>query len=118
MSLGPTELIIILIIVLLLFGTTRLPKLARSLGEASKEFKKGVNEREQQEQAAQAAPAAAPTVPAAPAAPAAPAPAAPAPAVPVGSPDEQVTMSRAELDALLAERDRQAGKDVPPPAQG
>ena len=44
MNLGPTELIIILVIVLLLFGSTKLPKLARSLGQASKEFKQGVNE--------------------------------------------------------------------------
>jgi sec-independent protein translocase protein TatA len=44
MSLGPTELLIILAIVFLLFGATRLPKLARSLGQASKEFKDGVAE--------------------------------------------------------------------------
>jgi sec-independent protein translocase protein TatA len=44
MNLGPTELIIILVIVLVLFGSTRLPKLARSMGQASKEFKKGINE--------------------------------------------------------------------------
>jgi sec-independent protein translocase protein TatA len=44
MNLGPTELIIILVIVLLLFGSTKLPKLARSLGQASKEFKEGVQE--------------------------------------------------------------------------
>jgi sec-independent protein translocase protein TatA len=44
MNLGPTELIIILAIVLLLFGSTRLPKLARSLGQATKEFKQGVDE--------------------------------------------------------------------------
>jgi sec-independent protein translocase protein TatA len=44
MNLGPTELIIILVIVLVLFGSTRLPKLARSLGAASKEFKEGVAE--------------------------------------------------------------------------
>jgi sec-independent protein translocase protein TatA len=44
MNLGPTELIIILAIVLLLFGSTRLPKLARSLGQASKEFKQGSDE--------------------------------------------------------------------------
>ena len=43
MSFGPTELIIVLLIVLLLFGGAKLPKLARSLGEASKEFKKGVD---------------------------------------------------------------------------
>jgi sec-independent protein translocase protein TatA len=43
MNIGPTELIIVLAIVLLLFGSTRLPKLARSLGQASKEFKKGVD---------------------------------------------------------------------------
>lgn len=44
MNLGPTELIIILLIVVLLFGAARLPKLARSLGQASKEFKAGVAE--------------------------------------------------------------------------
>lgn len=44
MNLGPTELIIILVIVMLLFGATRLPKLARSLGQASKEFKEGIRE--------------------------------------------------------------------------
>ena len=44
MNLGPTELIIVLIIVMLLFGAARLPKLARSLGESSKEFRKGMSE--------------------------------------------------------------------------
>ena len=44
MNLGAPELIIILVVVLLLFGSTRLPKLARSLGQASKEFKQGVVE--------------------------------------------------------------------------
>ncbi len=44
MNIGPTELLIVLAIVLLLFGSTKLPKLARSLGEAQKEFKKGVDE--------------------------------------------------------------------------
>jgi len=41
MNLGPTELLIVLAIVLLLFGSAKLPKLARSLGQASKEFKQG-----------------------------------------------------------------------------
>lgn len=44
MNIGPTELIIVLAIVLLLFGSTKLPKLARSLGQASNEFKKGIDE--------------------------------------------------------------------------
>jgi sec-independent protein translocase protein TatA len=42
--LGTPELIIILVVVLLVFGSTRLPKLARSMGQASKEFKKGLQE--------------------------------------------------------------------------
>ena len=41
MGLGPPELIIVLVIVLVLFGGSKLPKLAKSLGEAQREFKKG-----------------------------------------------------------------------------
>ncbi len=37
---GP-ELIIVLVIVLLLFGGSQLPKLARSLGQAKREFERG-----------------------------------------------------------------------------
>lgn len=44
MSLGPTELIIVLVIFMMLFGAARLPKVARSLGESAKEFRKGVEE--------------------------------------------------------------------------
>ena len=40
---GP-ELIIVLVIVLLVFGGSQVPKLARSLGQAQKEFKSGLNE--------------------------------------------------------------------------
>lgn len=43
-TIGAPELIIILVIVVLLFGSSKLPKLARSLGQASKEFKKGIEE--------------------------------------------------------------------------
>jgi sec-independent protein translocase protein TatA len=46
MNIGATELLIVLAVVLLLFGSTRLPKLARSMGQASREFKHGVNEPE------------------------------------------------------------------------
>jgi sec-independent protein translocase protein TatA len=44
MDVGPAELLIILAIVLLLFGSAKLPKLARSLGQAQKEFKQGLAE--------------------------------------------------------------------------
>lgn len=86
-SIGAPELIILLLVVLLLFGSTRLPKLARSMGEASREFKKGVTEREQMDAADQPA---------------------------IKGADEKVTMSKAELEALLAEREAQARKDAPP----
>jgi sec-independent protein translocase protein TatA len=43
-NLGAPELLIVLVIVLLLFGGAKLPKLARSLGQAQKEFKDGVDE--------------------------------------------------------------------------
>ncbi len=42
-SIGMPELLIVLVVVLILFGS-RLPKVARSLGQASKEFKQGVAE--------------------------------------------------------------------------
>ncbi|MCX8031555.1 MAG: twin-arginine translocase TatA/TatE family subunit [Thermodesulfovibrionales bacterium] len=42
--LGATELIIILIIILVLFGAKRLPELASSLGKAIKNFKKSTTE--------------------------------------------------------------------------
>lgn len=41
---GTTELIVILVVVLVLFGATAIPRLARSLGRAKKEFEKGLKE--------------------------------------------------------------------------
>ena len=43
-NLGGPELLIILAIVLLLFGATRLPKLGKGLGQSIRGFKKGLNE--------------------------------------------------------------------------
>lgn len=82
-NVGAFELIIVLVVVLLLFGSTRLPKLAKSLGEAQKEFKKGVADAD-----------------------------GPAPAKPAA--DDRVTLTKAELDAMLAEREAQARRDSPP----
>jgi sec-independent protein translocase protein TatA len=87
-NVGPTELIIVLVIVLLLFGSTRLPKLARSIGQASKEFKEGVKEGGRDDPDA----------------------------LPRSTQDENVTMTRAELDRLLAEREAAARRDNPPSA--
>jgi len=39
MGLGPTELIVILVILLLLFGGSKLPSLAKGLGQSIREFK-------------------------------------------------------------------------------
>lgn len=86
-NIGPLELIIVLVVVLLLFGSTKLPKLARSIGEASQEFKKGVSEGGKDD------PKASDKRP---------------------KPTDKVTMTQAELDALLSERETQARKETPP----
>ncbi len=44
MSLGFTEIILIVVIVLLIFGAKRIPELAKALGRASYEFKKAKSE--------------------------------------------------------------------------
>ncbi|HQV57607.1 MAG TPA: twin-arginine translocase TatA/TatE family subunit [Ilumatobacteraceae bacterium] len=56
-DLGGPELIIILVLVLVLFGGSQLPKLAKNLGQAQKEFKDGLSagEREAAENAAKRA---------------------------------------------------------------
>jgi len=43
-NLGGPELLIILVVVLLLFGSAKLPNLARSIGASAKEFQRGVDE--------------------------------------------------------------------------
>jgi TatA/E family protein of Tat protein translocase len=45
-NIGPTELIVVLVIILILFGGKKLPDLARSLGRSLGEFKKGKDEGE------------------------------------------------------------------------
>ena len=41
---GPPEIGLILVIVLVLFGGSQLPKLAKNLGKAQKEFKDGLSD--------------------------------------------------------------------------
>ena len=47
-GLGTTELVVILIILLVLFGGAKLPGLAKGLGQSIKEFKKATNEEEKE----------------------------------------------------------------------
>jgi sec-independent protein translocase protein TatA len=52
MDVGPAELIIVLLIVLLIFGGAKLPSLARSMGQAAHEFRKGLRHDDDDETAA------------------------------------------------------------------
>ncbi len=40
MSLGPTEIILIVLVIVLLFGGKKIPQLMKGLGEGMREFKK------------------------------------------------------------------------------
>lgn len=46
---GTSELIIIVVVILVLFGATAIPKFARSLGQAKKEFSKALKESEEED---------------------------------------------------------------------
>lgn len=81
-----TGMLVVVLAVVLLFGASRLPKLARNLGEAGREFRKAHDEADSDPAAADVA--------------------APGPLA-VNAPadrDGAVTISRSQLDALLAVR--------------
>lgn len=82
MDLGPSELLIILAVILVLFGGAKLPQLARSLGQAKNEFEKGI--KGYGDKASETPPS-----------------------LTAGG-GETVTMSRAELERLVDERVREA----------
>jgi sec-independent protein translocase protein TatA len=90
-SIGFTELILILVIVLIIFGAGKLPQLGEGLGKAIKGFKKSVHEADliEAEAQAQSLPAQAPP-PEQNAGPAQPAGAAPNPAPQPGTPEQPV----------------------------
>ncbi|PWB55306.1 MAG: twin-arginine translocase TatA/TatE family subunit [Candidatus Methanoperedenaceae archaeon] len=44
MALAPLEIVLIVVVVIILFGASKIPELARSLGKATGEFKKGKQE--------------------------------------------------------------------------
>lgn len=45
-NLGWTEILLIVLVILLLFGAKKIPEVARSLGRGVREFKKGIKEAE------------------------------------------------------------------------
>jgi sec-independent protein translocase protein TatA len=49
MGLGVQELMIILVIILVLFGSTRIPQILGGLGEGIRSFKKGIRDDEEKE---------------------------------------------------------------------
>ena len=47
-GLGPTELRVIVLVIFLLSGATRLPQLAKALGQSKKAFREGIEEGEKE----------------------------------------------------------------------
>jgi sec-independent protein translocase protein TatA len=78
-------IVAIIIALVVLFGGSRLPKIAKNLGGAGREFRKAQREAEAEETKVQLATAPAPALSQPPAA-------------------DQVTISRTDLDAILAKR--------------
>jgi sec-independent protein translocase protein TatA len=111
---GGDDLIVILVAVVVLFGGKQLPKLAKNTGEALKEFRKAKTEAEAGQGAPVvaavpvAAPVATPVLPAA-------APLTATSQVAAAGPgaSDAVTISRSELDALMAERASRAQAEGP-----
>lgn len=54
MNFGTTEIILVVAVLFLLFGASRLPQLAKSLGQSRKAFKEGMREAEEEDRAEQA----------------------------------------------------------------
>ena len=47
-GLGPTEMVLIVVAIFLLFGATRLPQLAKALGQSKRAFREGLDEAERE----------------------------------------------------------------------
>ncbi|MDA8285921.1 MAG: twin-arginine translocase TatA/TatE family subunit [Actinomycetota bacterium] len=94
---GTDGIIVVVIALIVVFGGSQLPKIARNVGAAGKEFKKG---QQVEEDGGEKAPPAAPPAPQmiTPPAPQMITPPAPAP-----TPDT-VTLSKADLDAIIEQR--------------
>jgi sec-independent protein translocase protein TatA len=63
---SPTQIIFVVVIIMLLFGASRLPQLAKSLGQSRRAFREGMREAEEEEAADRAKIASGTAAPAAP----------------------------------------------------
>ena len=97
----------LVLVVIVLFGGSQLPKLARNSGEALKEFRKAGHDDQPAPPAVVGPPVSQPSLTSP-----------PVPAAPTA--EERITLSRAELDALLAAREARTkaenAKGAPPQA--
>lgn len=89
--LSPEIIVVLILAVVLLFGAPKLPKMARSFGEANKEFKKAQREAAEEDEKAKG-PDARPS-----------------------ASDDKITLSKSELDALLSEREARARREAETP---
>jgi sec-independent protein translocase protein TatA len=108
---GPDLGIVIVVILVVLIGGSQLPKIARNVGTAGREFRKAQQEAEDEAEREKAAKMPPPPQAVGPAPMPVPAPAPPAPPR-----DESVTLSRSELDALLKAREDQARREATGPS--
>ena len=100
---GGDGLIVLIIALVVLVGGSQLPKIARNVGLAGKEFRKAQTEAEEEKAKEQAAKAQAAAVP-----PPVPLPASPAtPAPQAGAAEGSINLTPAQLEALLKAREEQ-----------
>jgi sec-independent protein translocase protein TatA len=116
---GPDLGIVVVVILVVLLGGSQLPKIARNVGMAGREFRKAQQEAEEDAAKEQAAKAAATQAAVQggvsqgamqSAAPATPSPAQSLP--PAGSAGESLQLTREQLDALLKEREEQVRRET------
>lgn len=120
---GGDGLIVLIVALVVLVGGSQLPKIARNVGLAGKEFRKAQSEAEEEQRAKAAAeaavppPVALPPTPPAGAASSAPAATTTAAAAPsTGAAEDAITLTPAQLEALLKAREEQVRNQPQPGA--
>src|ERR1700722_12885371 len=99
---GTDGIIVLLVVLVVVFGGSQLPKIARNVGLAGKEFRKAQAEAEEDAERERAKAATPPP---------------PQPLTPVApTSEESVTLSRSELDSLLKAREEQTKRESAGPS--